>query len=126
MGCENNANNISRTLIVKDNEEQFKQCARLFVHKAIIGDLEGMLSMTSDITKNHSGLQKVKEVYKIRVIPEFSGTIVSWDSDSKLVFDEGNNAGFLFHGKSKGKKDFQFSVSVFGEGGNYVVGSIIR
>ena len=85
-----------------------------------------MIDMTSEITKNKSGLSKVKEAYETRLIPEFAGKNVSWNRESKLIFDEQNNAGYLFSGKAKGTNDFFFSVTVFGEGGEYVIGTIIR
>ena len=112
--------------IVEKNEAMYKRRAVDFVGSARAGDLDKMMRYTSPLTIKIEGEEHVRTVYREKVIPAFKNSSVSWDERGRLIYDERKNSGFLFSGTIVTDNRSAFSISVFGEGGEYVVGMISR
>jgi hypothetical protein len=79
-----------------------------------------MLEITSTLT-HATKTDSVRSLYANQVVPQFEGTVVTWDAHSKGDIDEQNNAGLMFTGTAQGKKTFSFDIVVMKENGKLVV-----
>jgi hypothetical protein len=112
---------MARFLIPGSDEEPiYQEKAAEFVRYAQAGDVDKMLEITSTLT-HATQADSVRSLYADQVVPQFEGTVVTWDAHGKGDIDEQNNAGLMFTGTAKGKKTFSFDIVVMKENGKLVV-----
>jgi hypothetical protein len=112
--------------MVINNKEQFKAKAVNFTEYAKNGNVYAMMKITSKKTIHKNGESQIIKIYKSRIIPAFHNTSIAWDNKDELIHDKLGNAGFKFNAKATGKNNFSFYITVFGEDGDYMIGSIVR
>lgn len=121
QGCMSGQRDMARFMIPgADEEPQYRDKAKEFVQYAQAGDVAQMLAITS--THSHATeSDSVRTVYAQQVVPQFAGTAVTWDEQSRGDIDERNNAGLMFTGTAHGKKTFSFDIVVMKENGRLVI-----
>jgi len=82
--------------------------------------VDKMLDITSRLSFATQS-DSVRTVYAQQVVPQFAGTIVTWNTRSKGIVDEHNNAGLMFTGTARGKTTFSFDIEVMKEDGKLVI-----
>ena len=104
-------------------ESSYREKALEFIRFAQAGDVQQMLAMTSPLSYARES-DSVQTIYAEQVVPEFQGTVVTWESRSMPGTDERTNVGFVFTGTARGKKRFSFEIVVYKESGKLVVANI--
>jgi len=104
-----------------DEEPIYREKAAEFVRYAQAGDVDKMLGITSPLSFATDSTSSVHKIYAEQVVPQFEGTVVTWDTHSRGDIDEKNNAGLMFTGTAHGKKTFSFDIAVMKEDGKLVV-----
>jgi hypothetical protein len=121
QGCVTGQRDMARFLIPRPEEEPaYREKAEEFVRYAQAGNVEKMLGMTSTLSFATQS-DSVRTIYAQQVVPQFAGTVVTWDAHSTGNIDEHNNAGLLFKGTAHGKTTFSFDVIVMKENGKLVI-----
>jgi len=121
QGCYSGQRDMARFLVPAPEEEPpYREKAEEFVRYAQAGDVDKMLAITStDSFATQS--DSVRTIYAQQVVPQFAGSIVTWDAHSHGNIDEHNNAGLMFTGTARGTKSFRFDIAVMKEDGKFVV-----
>ena len=121
QGCYSGQRDMARFMVPRPEEEPpYREKAEEFVRYAQAGDVDKMLAITStDSFATQS--DSVRTIYAQQVVPQFAGSIVTWDAHSHGNIDEHNNAGLMFTGTARGTKSFRFDIAVMKEDGKFVV-----
>lgn len=107
------------------DKNNYIQTAKEFIVHVQNSRIESMLDLTSKITIDNAGNDKVISHYRSNIIPAFKNSTVSYkDDDFEYFVDEFGNAGIEIFGTKKTDKLVRFGVSVLKENGHYVVGLI--
>jgi hypothetical protein len=121
QGCMSPQRDLARFASPDPAEEPaYKAKAEEFVRYAQAGEVDKMLGITSTLsfaTQNDS----VRTVYAQQVVPQFAGTVVTWNTRGKGIVDEKNNVGLLFTGTAHGQTTFSFDIEVMKENGKLVI-----
>ena len=124
-GCMSPERDLARFSVPgPDEEPAYRAKAEEFVRYAQAGEVDKMLAITSALTFA-SQSDSLHTLYAQQVVPQFEGTVVTWNTQSKGDMDEKNNMGLMFTGTAQGKKKFSFDIGVMKENGK-VVGINIR
>ncbi len=97
-----------------DEDPSYRAKAQEFIRYAQNGEVDKMLAITSTLTVP-TQTDSMRSLYSKQVIPEFAGTVVTWNARSKPNIDDRNNAGLMFTGTARGKKIFVFDIAVMKE-----------
>jgi hypothetical protein len=121
QGCYSGQRDMARFMVPRPEEEPpYREKAEEFVRYAQAGDVDKMLAITStDSYATQS--DSVRTVYAQQVVPQFAGSIVTWEPHGHGNIDEHNNAGLMFTGTARGTKTFTFDIIVMKEEGKLVV-----
>jgi hypothetical protein len=121
QGCMSSQRDLARFATPDPAEAPaYKAKAEEFIRYAQTGDVDKMLGITSThsfATQSDS----LHTVYAQQVVPQFAGTVVTWDTRSKGDIDEQNNAGLMFTGTVRGKTTLSFDIAVMKENGKLVI-----
>jgi hypothetical protein len=109
---------------VKRDEIKYRQASRRFIRLAQVGDLNGLIHLTSPRTLFLQGRNEVLENYKNKLIPALHNSRIEWNSSSTIIYDLNYNVGLEFSGIAHGIDSIPFYVSLFEEDGNIVVANI--
>lgn len=126
--CANPRVDLARmeSIGVKSDETKYRQEARRFIKLAQVGDLNGLIRLTSPLTLSSQGRQKIVENYVNELIPTFRNSRVEWHSGGTIIYDLNYNVGLEFSGVVHGSKPSPFYVSLFKEDGKIVIANIRR
>lgn len=122
QGCMSPQRDLARFMVPGPDEEPvYKEKAEEFIRYAQAGDVQQMLAMTSPQSHATDSGFTVSKIYAEQVVPQFEGTVVTWEPHGRGDIDEQNNAGLMFTGTAHGKKTFSFDIVVMKENGKLVV-----
>lgn len=107
------------------DKNSYIQVAKKFTTHAQNSKIERMLNLTSQLTVNNTGNDKIISHYKNNIIPAFKNSTVNFkEGDFEYFVDEFGNAGIEIFGTKITDETVRFGVSVLKESDHYVVGLI--
>jgi hypothetical protein len=105
----------------QEEESSYREVAMNFIRFAQAGDVERMIEITSPLMYSADTHYTVRTGYTEQVIPQFHGTVVTWDPHGRPFTDDQYNAGLMFTGTAHGQKSFSFDLMVEKENGKLVI-----
>ena len=125
-GCANPRVDLARmeSIKVKSDEIEYRQVSTRFIKLAQVGNLIGLIRLTSPRTLHTQGGEKVADNYKRKLIPAFKNSRIEWDLGSTIIYDLNYNVGLEFSGMVHGLSPTSFYISIFKEDGKIVIANI--
>lgn len=103
-------------------KDKYFATARAYIAAARAGDADKALALTSPITIKNKGRAGVEKHIRTELIPAFAGASVRWlDDKAKNATDDTGNRCFVIPGEAKGRRSFDFIVTVGKEDGQFRV-----
>lgn len=124
--CTNPRVDLARmeSIDVQSNEIKYRQESERFLRLAKVGDLNGLIRLTSSRTLLSHGREKVVQNYERELIPTVRKSRIEWNSGSTIIYDSNYNVGLEFSGMLYEIKAVHFYISVFKENGKIVIVNI--
>lgn len=125
-GCANPRVDLARmeSIEVKSDEIKYRQESQRFIKLAQVGDLNGLIRLTSPRTLHSQGRGEVAENYEKKLIPAFKKSRIAWHSGSTIIYDSNYNVGLEFSGIVYGINSTPFYISIFKEDEKIVIANI--